>query len=249
MRKEVRGQYTVSWAMPVFTLISWNCTVRWLHNIKWEAACFFKKTLVLDQIWCNEERKWITELFCQVWGCNYQAFTGNKYWFCHQAPISRFTKTCLPEVSKLCKYTPKTHCTSMRKEVKRECFVSVDCHICCYSDKVKLYCQMTSQKEVASSLFFFKKAQILDQRWCYEEKNEPRCFSQYWGYNFPALTGGKYCFCQWAPMSRFRKTWFSAVSELCKNTTRTHCTIPWEKRSRENVLWMLNPITVVTPNK
>ena len=105
------------------------------------------------------------------------------------------------------------------------------------------------RKKWQVACFFFKKAQILDQRWCYEEKNEPRCFSQYWGYNFPALTGGKYCFCQWAPMPRFRKTWFSAVSELCKNTTRTHCTIPWEKRSRENVLWMLNPITVVTPNK
>ena len=104
MRKEVRGRHPVSWAMPVFTLISWNCTVRWLHNNKWEVACFFKKTLVLDQTWCcNKRKKWIAVLFCQVWGCNYPAFTGDKYWFCHQAPICRFTKTCLPAVSKLCK--------------------------------------------------------------------------------------------------------------------------------------------------
>lgn len=84
---------------------------------------------------------------------------------------------------------------------------------------------------------------------CMKRKMNQGILYQYWGCNFPAFTGGKYCFCQWSSMPRFRKTWSSAVSELCKDTTRTHCTIPWEKRSRESVLWMLTPITVVTQNK
>ena len=33
-----------------------------------------------------------------------------------------------------------------------------------------------------------------------------------------------------APVPRFTDTCFLAVSELCKDTARTHCTIPWKKR-------------------
>ena len=71
-------------------------------------------------------------------------------------------------------------------------------------------------------------------------------FWQVWGWNCPAFTGVKYCFCNQAPISVFTKTCYPAVSELCKYTYRKHHTIPLEKWSRESVLWLLTTIPVVT---
>ena len=48
---------------------------------------------------------------------------------------------------------------------------------------------------------------------------------------------------------RFPKKVFPAASELCKYAPRTHCAIPWEKRSEESVLWGLTAIPVVTLTK
>ena len=39
---------------------------------------------------------------------------------------------------------------------------------------------------------------------------------------------------------------FLTVSEVCKDTPRTHCTTQWEKRPVESVLWVLTAIHVVT---
>lgn len=61
------------------------------------------------------------------------------------------------------------------KEVKGECSMTVDCHIHCYPDLVKLYCQMTSQQELAEACFFHK-TQILDQGFCYMRKMTKACF-------------------------------------------------------------------------
>ena len=47
------------------------------------------------------------------------------------------------------------------------------------------------------------------------------------------------------PIPRFTKACFLAASELCTDTPRTHCTIPWEKMSGETVLWELISIPVV----
>lgn len=79
-----------------------------------------------------------------------------------------------------------------------------------------------------------------------KEKNE-------WGYffcrfeavSFQFFTGAKYCFCHQAPIVKFTKH-INPVSELCKYRLRTYCTIPWEKVSRENVLWVFTAIPVVT---
>ena len=57
---------------------------------------------------------------------------------------------------------------------------------------------------------------------------------------------GKYFFCHQAPITRFKEACFPSFSELSKNTPRKHCTTPWEKRSRESVLWLLTAIPVVS---
>ena len=47
---------------------------------------------------------------------------------------SQVQNTCFPSLSELCKDTPRTQCYlhSIRKELRRECSVSVDSHSCCY---------------------------------------------------------------------------------------------------------------------
>lgn len=56
---------------------------------------------------------------------------------------------------------------------------------------------------------------------------------------------GKILLCHNVPIPRLTKTCFPTVSELCKDTPGTQCTILWEKRSGERVLWELSTIPVV----
>ena len=52
-----------------------------------------------------------TKLFSwKFYGCKYPAFSRGKYFFCHQVPIPRITKTCSPDVSELCKDMARTPC-------------------------------------------------------------------------------------------------------------------------------------------
>ena len=91
----------------------------------------------------------------------------------------RFRKTCSPAVSSCV----KTHLgymelyNSIRKSVTGVCSVSVDSHNC-YPDKMKLYCQMTSQQEVPSKQFLSKnsKTQNLTKVLAVME-NQSGCFS------------------------------------------------------------------------
>ena len=135
-------------------------------------------------------------------------------------------------------------------EIKNLTPFTISDHTICDCNWVKLYCQITSQQEVASCLF--QKTQNHDQRrlWrekCYEEKNDPVCFSG----KFNAATiqlplGKKYFLCHHSPISRFTKMSILAVSELYKDTSRTHCSIPWEKMSLESVLWVFTTRKDVT---
>ena len=43
-----------------------------------------------------------------------------------------------------------------------------------------------------------------------------------------------------------QKKCFLRFSELCKDTPRKHCTIPWEERTVESALWVLNAVAFVT---
>ena len=56
----------------------------------------------------------------------------------------------------------------------------------------------------------------------------------------------KYFLCHHSPISRFTKIHILAVSGLYKDTSRTHCSIPWEKMSLESVLWVFTTRKDVT---
>ena len=56
-----------------------------------------------------------------------------KNFYCQQAQIARFTKTCLWTFSELSKDTWDTLYHSVRKSVRGECSMNIDCHKCCYS--------------------------------------------------------------------------------------------------------------------
>ena len=43
--------------IPIITVISWTCTVRWLTRKKYQASCIFQKTQNLGQICCFNEEK------------------------------------------------------------------------------------------------------------------------------------------------------------------------------------------------
>ena len=171
-----------------------------------------------------------------------------KYFFCHQAPITRFKEACFPSFSELCKNRPRKHCTIPWEKRSRESVLWVSIAISVVT-LTRWNCTVRwLPRKKWQVPWFLKKAQILDQRCCYEEKNEPRCFSisieaaifQLSQEENTAFANGPQC-----PGSEKH----DSLQFLCKDTTRTHCTILWERRSRESVLWMLNPITVVTQNK
>ena len=68
-------------------------------------------------------------------------------------------------------------------------------------------------------------------------------FQAGWGCNYRASAGGKYCFYHKGTIPRFTKACFLAVSELYKDTGRTHCTVPIEIRCQGRVFfkcWLPN---------
>ena len=58
-------------------------------------------------------------------------------------------------------------------------------------------------------------------------------------------TEGKMIICHQDPIPRFTRTFSLGIWELCKDSTKTQCAIPWEKRSGDSVLWVLSTISVV----
>ena len=60
-------------------------------------------------------------------GCNYSAFTGRMYWFCHITSISSFKTTCFHAHLELCKDTPSVQALYhlWSKDSSGECSVNV----------------------------------------------------------------------------------------------------------------------------
>ena len=57
---EKRSWESVLWvltAIPIFTVIRWNCTVRWHPSKKCQTACFLQETQILDHSYCFKESK------------------------------------------------------------------------------------------------------------------------------------------------------------------------------------------------
>ena len=98
---------------------------------------------------------------------------------------------------------------------------------------------------------FFQKTQIIDQSFCCnKEINEAEYFSGGFEAGALRLSQGKYT------AFAIRLPWPSSQRQLSlqflssvKDTTRTHCTLPWEKVSEPRVLWVLTAIPSVNPTK
>ena len=106
---------------------------------------------------------------------------------------------------------------------------------------------MTPQQEVASNLLHSENQKLGQSCCCNEEKNEPPWFCLVWSCNYPGSKKANYWFYHKGPIPRFTKTCFLAVSKLCKDTPKTCCTIPREKKNvRGECSVNFDTITVVT---
>ena len=106
---------------------------------------------------------------------------------------------------------------------------------------------MSSKKEVASSCFLSKNSIISPKLLLKWRGKWTSVFSGKFETAAIQLSQVKVLFLPSSPNSQVLKTSFSAASERsCRDDFRTHCTIPWEKVSRENVLWVFTAIPVVT---
>ena len=98
----------------------------------------------------------------------------------------------------------------------------------------------------ASSLFLTDNSDIWQTCCCNKEKNETSVF--FWQCEAAniQLSLEKITVLSLNHNSQVHKNMFTSGFRLCKDTPRTHSTIPWEKRSRRGVLWVLNAMFVVT---
>ena len=104
---------------------------------------------------------------------------------------------------------------------------------------------MTSQPDFRGILFI-SETQNNEKRYCNEEKNEPVCLSGMFRAATTQFHWGKIIILPSGPNFLDHKNWFPTVSKLSKDTVRTPCTIPLEKRWGEGVLWVLTVIPSVT---
>ena len=125
----------------------------------WKHAFYFRKlNIVNKEVVMKRKMKnyvFLASLRLQLCGLYW-----GKYFFCHKFPVPRFTKSCFPVVSELCKdligYTVPFHEKTGQRRVFCECWLpylllpwlgtAVTLKWCCHA---------TSQKEVTSSLVLF----------------------------------------------------------------------------------------------
>lgn len=75
---------------------------------KWSVS--LKKLKYLNKVIDVMKRKTNQVVFLAVLWLQVSSFLKGKYFFCHQVPIPRITKTCSSAVSELCKDMARTHC-------------------------------------------------------------------------------------------------------------------------------------------
>lgn len=103
LEKRCQGD-SVLWvltAIPVVTLIRWNFTVRWLPSKKLEACFLFQKLNIVNKavVMKKKMKKYVFLASLRLQLCSLYW----EYFFCHKFPVPRFTKSCFPVVSELCK--------------------------------------------------------------------------------------------------------------------------------------------------
>lgn len=109
----------------------------------------------------------------------------------------------------------------------------------------EMVCHMTLSK-IWQAACFFQKIQKLDHNCCNKEKSDLVCFSGRFEAVIIQLPWVENTAFIIRAYSHLQKPSFLAISELSKDTPRTHSAIPWEQMSLETVLWVLTAIHVVT---
>ena len=107
-KRSRRGVLWVLNAISVVTQIRWNCTLRWLPRMKWQAAIFVEHKCLPKAVTVMR-RKGNQCAFLAGLNLQLSHFHRWKYCFFLQVPISRFTKACFPANSELCKDIPRAH--------------------------------------------------------------------------------------------------------------------------------------------
>ena len=157
---EKRRQGTVFYGCwPPYLLLLWLGEILWSDDFpakSWRHAFYFRKLNMVNKavVMKRKMKKYVflaslrLQLCSLYWG---------KYFFCHKFPVPRFTKSCFPVISELCKdligYTVPFHEKTGQRRVFCECWLpylllpwlgtAVTLKWCCY---------VTSQQDVTSSL-------------------------------------------------------------------------------------------------
>ena len=100
-----------------------------------------------------------------------------------------------------------------------------------------MYCQIASQQEVRSILYFLSKLKIMTKSVVLMKRKMSQCVFLPGAFlQISSCHWGKYFFCHLAPIPRFTKVLFPVLSEKCKDTCSTHYhTI--RKKSQEGMFY------------
>lgn len=222
--KEVRGKFTCV-QVTFFTLIRWNCPVRGLPS-KGQASCSCQKIQILDQIFVVVNRK-VSVFFWLVWGCKYPLFTGGKYCFTifTQFPDSP-KKVFLQSQSYI-----KTHLWHIvpfhekRGQGRVLCEGWLPYLLLPWIRETILFefpARSSKQPICLRKLKYMNKVVFLMRR----KISQCAFMADLRVYLFSFHRENILVFLS-GPFPRFRNACLLAVSELCKDTARTHCTILW----------------------
>ena len=213
------------WLPYLFLLLWGETTVRWLTSKKSEASFYFRKLKIMTKAVVVMKSEPVC--YSGKFKSETNQFSLRKI-LCLQAPIPRFTKTCFPAVSELCKDTPITHCTVPLERISGR---SVLWLLATIPGVILVRWNCTVRWLISrnwQAACCFQKTQKLDQKLLLEwgEKWTSVSFWQVWWWNYPAFAMGKSFRSYQAPMSRLTKT-FLCIFRVCKDTPRKHCIVPW----------------------
>ena len=167
--------------------------------------------------------------------------------FYHKGPIPSFTKACFPAASELCKDAPRTHRTIPWEKMSGETvpweLISIPVVILTgWNNTVRWLPCLKSEGACC-----FHKTPKLYQSYCFNEKNETVCFSGSFEVETIQLSQWENTSFAIRPQFPSSQKHVSLQFQNCLKThLRWHCTIPWEKMSKEIILWVLTAILLVT---
>ena len=188
---------------------------------------------MLDQsCCCNKEKNEIACFPCRFEEAIFQLLQGENTSFAKRPQFPGSQKHALLEFLCLVNTPINTVYYFMRKEVRGESSVSVTGVL--IVTPIRWNCPVSWIPSKMWHAFFLQKTQIFDQMCCWREKWSSVSFWQVWGCNYPAYTGGNYCFYHHAQVPRFRKSSLLQFQRFVK-TLLGHTVLFSEKRGQSKV--------------